>query len=210
MEWKSRTRKWSSSKMKAFQQLFWRSSWILSMAETFKSTMKTSLKFLSQRITFKLQLLFNSVATTCKPILFSFDLMSKHIVKSAPLQIGTDWKTYKKLQKARWHQCIRTFARLKSSCPILTLISILALLSRDDLSAPSETFVFKSVMQWIKHKKKERMAVAAFFYRSGSFGAGWHQGCDWRARCRGDAASAWYSHASAWIAFAQQPDFKQL
>ena len=36
-----------------------------------------------------------------------------------------------------------------------------SLLSRDDLSAPSETFVFKSVMQWIKHKKEERMAVAA-------------------------------------------------
>ena len=35
------------------------------------------------------------------------------------------------------------------------------LLSRDDLSAPSETFVFKSVMQWVKHKKEERMAVAA-------------------------------------------------
>jgi len=35
------------------------------------------------------------------------------------------------------------------------------LLSRDDLSAPSENFVFKSVMQWIKHKKEERMAVAA-------------------------------------------------
>ena len=36
-----------------------------------------------------------------------------------------------------------------------------SLLSRDDLSAPSETFVFKSVMQWIKHKKEDRMAVAA-------------------------------------------------
>ena len=35
------------------------------------------------------------------------------------------------------------------------------LLSRDDLSAPSETFVFKSVMQWIKHKKEERMTAAA-------------------------------------------------
>ena len=35
------------------------------------------------------------------------------------------------------------------------------LLSRDDLSAPSETFVFKSVMQWIKYKKEERMSVAA-------------------------------------------------
>ena len=38
---------------------------------------------------------------------------------------------------------------------------LLSLLSRDDLSAPSETFVFKSVMQWIKHRKEERMAVAA-------------------------------------------------
>ena len=35
------------------------------------------------------------------------------------------------------------------------------LLSRDDLSVPSETFVFKSVMQWIKHKKEERMTAAA-------------------------------------------------
>ena len=35
------------------------------------------------------------------------------------------------------------------------------LLSRDDLSAPSETFVFKLVMQWIKHKKEERMSVAS-------------------------------------------------
>ena len=38
---------------------------------------------------------------------------------------------------------------------------LFSLLSRDDLSAPSETFVFKSVMQWIKHKKEERMVVAA-------------------------------------------------
>ena len=37
----------------------------------------------------------------------------------------------------------------------------LNLLSRDDLSVPSETFVFKSVMQWIKCKKKERMPFAA-------------------------------------------------
>ena len=36
-----------------------------------------------------------------------------------------------------------------------------SLLSRDDLTAPSETFVFKSVMQWIKHKKEERMTAAA-------------------------------------------------
>ena len=38
---------------------------------------------------------------------------------------------------------------------------LLKLLSRDDLGAPSETFIFKSVMQWIKYKKEERMEVAA-------------------------------------------------
>jgi len=36
-----------------------------------------------------------------------------------------------------------------------------ALLCRDDLSVPSENFVFKSVMQWIKYRKEERMDVAA-------------------------------------------------
>ncbi|XP_067016074.1 kelch-like protein 12 [Acropora muricata] len=36
-----------------------------------------------------------------------------------------------------------------------------ALLCRDDLSAPSESFVFKSVMRWIKFRKEERMEVAA-------------------------------------------------
>ena len=36
-----------------------------------------------------------------------------------------------------------------------------ALLCRDDLSAPSENFVLKSVMQWIKYRKEERMDVAA-------------------------------------------------
>ena len=38
--------------------------------------------------------------------------------------------------------------------------SLSALLCRDDLRAPSENFVFKSVMQWIKYSKEERMAVA--------------------------------------------------
>jgi len=38
---------------------------------------------------------------------------------------------------------------------------LLSLIRRDDLNAPSETFVFRSVMQRIKHKKEERMAVAA-------------------------------------------------
>ena len=37
----------------------------------------------------KLQVLFNSVVITCKPSLFSFDLMCKRIVKSVQLLIDT-------------------------------------------------------------------------------------------------------------------------
>ena len=37
-----------------------------------------------------LQVLLNGVATTCEPILLSFELMCKYTVKSTPLQIGTD------------------------------------------------------------------------------------------------------------------------
>ena len=56
------------------------------------------------------------------------------------------------------------YSQVSESEEFLSLIDadqLLNLLSRDDLNAPSETFVFKSVMLWIKHKKKERMAVAA-------------------------------------------------
>lgn len=45
-----------------------------------------------------------------------------------------------------------------SSC--ISADQLINLVSRDDLSAPSETFIFKSVMQWIKYKKEERIAVA--------------------------------------------------
>ena len=34
-----------------------------------------------------------------------------------------------------------------------------SLLGRDDLNSPSEAFVFKSALKWIRHKREERMAV---------------------------------------------------
>ena len=37
---------------------------------------------------------------------------------------------------------------------------LLSLLGRDDFNSPSEAFVFKSAMKWIRHKREERMAVA--------------------------------------------------
>ena len=57
-----------------------------------------------------------------------------------------------------------TFKDICESEEFLTHVGadqLFSLLRRDDLSARSETFVFNSVMQWIKHKKEERMAVAA-------------------------------------------------
>ena len=37
---------------------------------------------------------------------------------------------------------------------------LLSLLGRDDLNSPSEAFVFKSALKWIRHKREERMAFA--------------------------------------------------
>ena len=68
------------------------------------------------------------------------------------------------LKEAAEHKMASMYMDVCESKEFLTHISadqLLSLLSRDDLSVPSETFVFKSVMQWIKHKKEERMAVAA-------------------------------------------------
>ena len=68
------------------------------------------------------------------------------------------------LQEAAEKKMASMFNDVCGSEEFLTHIGadqLLSLLCRDDLSAPSETFIFKSVMQWIKHKKEERMAVAA-------------------------------------------------
>ena len=70
----------------------------------------------------------------------------------------------KDLREAAESKMALTFKDICESEEFLSIIEpdqLVSLLSRDDLSAPSETFVFKLVMQWIKHKKEERMAVAA-------------------------------------------------
>ena len=68
------------------------------------------------------------------------------------------------LQEAAEKKMASMFKDVCESEEFLTHIGadqLFSLLSRDDLSAPSETFVFKSVLRWIKHKKEERLAVAA-------------------------------------------------
>ena len=68
------------------------------------------------------------------------------------------------LQEATQRKMASMFKEVCESEEFLSQINadqLSSLLSRDDLSAPSENFVFKSVMQWINYKKDERMAVAA-------------------------------------------------
>ena len=70
----------------------------------------------------------------------------------------------KDLQEAAEHKMATMYKDICEGEEFLTHIGadqLFSLLSRDDLNASSETFVFKSVMQWIKHKEEERMAVAA-------------------------------------------------
>ena len=70
----------------------------------------------------------------------------------------------KDLQEAAEYKIAKMYKDVCESEEFLTYIKVdqlFSLLSRDDLSAPTETFIFKSVMQWIKHKKEERMEVAA-------------------------------------------------
>ena len=60
------------------------------------------------------------------------------------------------LQEAAEHKMASKYKDVCESEEFLTHISadqLISLLSRDDLSAPSDTFVFKSVMQWIKHNE---------------------------------------------------------
>ena len=75
-----------------------------------------------------------------------------------------DFHGLRDLKEAAQRKMASLYKEVCESEEFLSHISadqFLNLLSRDDLSAPSETFVFKSVMQWIKHKKEERMPVAA-------------------------------------------------
>ena len=52
--------------------------------------------------------------------------------------------------------------KVKNSCPTLMKISCRAVsVEMTSVLRPSESFVFKSVLQWIKYKKEERMEVAA-------------------------------------------------
>ncbi|KAJ7369400.1 Kelch-like protein 20 [Desmophyllum pertusum] len=68
------------------------------------------------------------------------------------------------LQEAAEQKMASTYKDVCESEEFLTLLGadqLISLLSRDDLSAPSETFVFKSVMQWINTRRKRGWQLAA-------------------------------------------------
>ena len=92
------------------------------------------------------------------------------------VQLRSDMETYcrictiadrhglKDLQEATQRNMASRYNEVCESEEFLSNINadqLLNLVLRDDLMSPSETFVFKSVMQWIKYKKEERMSAAA-------------------------------------------------
>ena len=80
------------------------------------------------------------------------------------LSTVADRHSLRDLQEAAEKKMASMFKDVCESEKFLTHIAaeqLRNLLSRDDLVAPSETFVLKSVIQWIKHNKEERMADAA-------------------------------------------------
>ena len=92
-----------------------------------------------------------------------------------------DRHSLKDLQETAEKMMASMFKDICESEDFLSLISadqFYSLLSRDDLRAPSEDFVFKSVMQWIKTQEGRENASWNQSYRSCSSGTGGHRGCD--------------------------------
>ena len=100
------------------------------------------------------------------------DFLLTEIIQSARFDVQlycrvwtiTDKHSLREVKEAADHKMASMYTDVGESEEFLSNIDadqLLSLLGRDDLNAPSETFVFKSVMQWIKHKKEERMEAAS-------------------------------------------------
>ena len=123
---------------------------------------KNVLKFSLQPITFKLLVLFHTVFrypqtefAKCQIDVQTY----RQILTIANRRRLT--QTCKKPYDVRYRQCSRKSVKVKISCPIWMLINILTFSAEITRCSPSATFVFTSMMQWVKHKKEERMTVAA-------------------------------------------------
>ena len=100
------------------------------------------------------------------------DFLLTEIIQSARFDVQmyccvwtiTDRHSLREVKETADHMMASMYTDASESEEFLSNIDadqLLSLLSRDDLNAHSETFIFKSVLQWIKHKKEERMAVAS-------------------------------------------------
>lgn len=99
------------------------------------------------------------------------DFLNVHFVQDrfdfqryCQLSAVADRHGLKELQENVQHKMASIYKDVCGNEAFLSQINpdqLLSLLVRDDLSAPSETFVFKSVMRWINHHKEERLPVAA-------------------------------------------------
>jgi len=69
-------------------------------------------------------------------------------------------KDLKEVMESKLALMYKEICEKEEFCSDMSADVLSALLCRDDLSAPSENFVFKSVIQWIKYRKEERMDVA--------------------------------------------------
>ena len=107
----------------------------------------------------------SSIVQQCCDVLDN-ELVQRRLDVQTYRQLSTfaDVHGLKNLQEATQRKMASMYKDICETEEFLSHIDedqLLKLLSRDDLNAPLESFVFKSVMQWIKYKKEERMAEAA-------------------------------------------------
>lgn len=107
----------------------------------------------------------NVVHQCCNFLTREFVQVGFDLQKYCQLSAIAERQGLKDLQEVVEHKMASTmYKEICDSEDFLAQISaeqLMSLLKRDDLSAPSETFVFKSVMHWVNYKKEERMPIAA-------------------------------------------------
>ena len=73
---------------------------------------------------------------------------------------GLGLRDLQEVAEAKMASMYKDVCETKEFLTHISADQLLSLLGRDDLNSPSEAFVFKSVMKWIKYKGEERMPVA--------------------------------------------------
>ena len=99
------------------------------------------------------------VKLCCAFLLIQFVQLRFNVQTYCRVWITADRHGLKDLQEAAELKMASMFKDICESEEFLTHMcpdQLSSLLCRGDISAPSEMFVFKPVMQWIKHKKEKK------------------------------------------------------